>query len=363
MGWRLEHALATWGPRALLLLSALALLPLLRFASGGVVPAFVEVAPISVGSLETARVLAVHVRPGMLVAAGTVLAELDPSAIDAKIRVLRAERQREERDASESTFDRESALREAEADALDTELQLSAAQAELALRRDAVAARAERVRVGLETADTEADADVAALVVEQERLAAELAGRRQHRDSVRAWLAAGGVATSPAAIAIDEEITALLEEKRELTLRAPVDGRIATVWKRPGAVLRAGEPLLDLLPARGTDVIACLPERFPQEVPVGASASLLPATGGAAREGVVTDVLGLVDEAPERCRTRPDEFGWMRAVRIAVFGDALTPGARFSVRFGAPAVPSTRPSEPAAASAQGGPPESVPATP
>jgi hypothetical protein len=81
-------------------------------------------------------------------------------------------------------------------------------------------------------------------------------------------------------------------------------------------------------------VIACLPERYPVEVKAGTSVALRGTTGGGPRTGVVVDVVGLISEAPDRCKQRPNEVGWVRPVRIQVDGGGLVPGERFDVAFG-----------------------------
>jgi len=306
------------------------------------VPGYAEVSPIRVASLEEGRVSDVAVVSGAVVAAGDVIGVLDDAPIQGRIRVLRAELEQRGATLEGVQRDAQATLMAAQAEREETSARLRAAEQGLAVASERLAARTRQVELGLAARDElgPLETEVATYTGEVERLRARLQHRRDALALVQEGVEGSGDAPAPAlleevrAIAVVQEELALLEERRAaMTMRAPIDARVGGVHYRRGEVLPALQTLVELLPLETTTVVACVPEQYGVFVRAGTGADLAPADGGAPRTGTVVDVVGLVSEAPERCKQRPNEVGWVRPVRIAVDGGGLVPGQRFDVAF------------------------------
>lgn len=340
MHWRVQEFLAIQGPRVLTLGSLTAVVWLLLQGPSTGIPGFAEGDPVRVAALEAGRLTEVLAAPGDVVAAGQVVGRLDDGAIQATIRVREAELQQRGAALQNEERSAQSVVRLAVADEEDARALLAGAKEQLRLARDLVAERKRQVEAGLaegaslaplQAAVAEHQASVDRMIARVENLKAQTAAARA---------AAEGNETAPAVreevearSVVREELASLERRLASMTLRAPLAARVSAVHARPGEILPAHAPLIDLIPLETTTVVACLPEQLSDEVRAGSPAELRPATGGT-RTGVVVDVAGLVSEAPERCKQRPNDMGWVRPVRIAVEGGGLVPGQRFDVSFG-----------------------------
>jgi hypothetical protein len=88
-----------------------------------------------------------------------------------------------------------------------------------------------------------------------------------------------------------------------------------------------------LLPTETRAATACLPEQMAGVVTAGTGVRLEPSDGSEPRAGTVVEVIHQISRAPDRCQQRPNEFGWIRPVRIAVDGAGFVPGQRLRAVF------------------------------
>jgi multidrug resistance efflux pump len=341
MHWRTQELLIRHGSKALLLGSVAFVVTLAVLRPSGTVPGYAEVAPVRIGSLESGRVMTVDVAPGQLVAQGDRVAVLDDSPILGRIRVLQAELVRTGAVLEGEKREAQTALTLARAGQAESAARLAAARERMRLAEERLAEAQRQVNAGLATRDAleEPSSDVATLRGEVAQLSARLSAQAQ----VAGIAQAGSTASEGAADAVSEaralgvvqEEVALLElRRRDMVLTAPLAGRVAGVHFRVGEVVPELEVFAELLPLETTAVVACVPEQYRGRVAAGGPVELWPADGGAVRAGTVVDVSGLVSEAPDRCKQRPNETGWVRPVRIEVSGAGLVPGQRFDVAFG-----------------------------
>lgn len=85
----------------------------------------------------------------------------------------------------------------------------------------------------------------------------------------------------------------------DATVRAPIAGRLAAVFVRPGDAVQAGDPLFEIVDPGALQVEARLPERYVGQVRIGAPATLRTATGTAS--ATVLAVAPKVDPATGTC--------------------------------------------------------------
>lgn len=342
MHWRLQDLLSRHGPRVLLVSSLVLVVWLAGLSRVSGVPGYAEVSPVRVASLETARVAAVLVAAGDLVQGGEVLAELDPATVDGEIRVLEAELARFAAQLQDVEHDARAAQMSADAAVADSASRLSGAKETLAVREAWVQRAEQQVAAGLASADglPEARAELVELRGEVRRLQGELSHREEALRVAKQRASGSGGAEAPALqqssrarAVVEAELAAARDRRAGLTLRAPISARVSAVHHRVGEVLPAEQPLLELLPLSTSTVVACLPEQYGIGVRAGSRASLNSWSGGHTWSGVVLDVVGLVAEAPDRCKQRVNDLGWVRPVRIQAETGALVPGERFEVVF------------------------------
>ena len=345
MNWRAQDLLTRHGPKVLLLASLGFVITLAVARPAGTVLGYAEVAPVRVASLESGRVVGVTVTPGEIVAEGAIVGVLDDTPIRGRMRVLEAELSRSGAVLEGQQRDAQTALAFAQANRAESSARLKAAREGLRIAEQRLADRRKQVTAGLATRDSlvPLETEVATLRGEVSQLSARLEAQTSAATMAAEGMDADPGGTAPAvasetrAMGVVQEELALLEERRkDTTLRAPLAARVASVHYRVGEVLPELQVFAELLPLETTTVVACVPEQFRGLVRAGGKTELWPASGGAIRTGTVVDVSGLVSEAPDRCKQRPNEVGWVRPVRIQVDGAGLVPGQRFDVAFVAP---------------------------
>ena len=121
----------------------------------------------------------------------------------------------------------------------------------------------------------------------------------------------------------------------EMTLKAPIDGRVAAILHRAGEVLTAGTEVVTLVTGRPGAILVTAPEKI--------SVSLTPGYKVRVRrqgifrkavEGVVVELSPAIDQAPQRAWTSPSAPAWGRRVVIQANGLAeLLPGEAVYVQF------------------------------
>ena len=90
------------------------------------------------------------------------------------------------------------------------------------------------------------------------------------------------------------------EERRALALRAPANGQVLAIHKRPGEVVLPGEPILTLADPRAGDIIVFLPEGSREALDAGSRVDVTQVSGPSAARTVVTSISPVVERMPER---------------------------------------------------------------
>lgn len=307
--------------------------------------AYADAEPWRLAPAEPGLLADLKVRPGDRVAAGDVIALLEPSALDAELRVLEAQLALYE---AQATADVHAAATEADAIAV----QLAEAEADLA------EARATEAAVGRKVATFEGWAaqglggaeDRAAAEADRSTAAASARALTATVDALRRALtrARGGAraeAPGPATATrerdvVAAEIAALHLRRDALTLRAPGEGRVTAVHARPGAGVGPDLPLVEIAPETTDRVVACLIEREAGQVAPGQRAAIWPLDGSERRDATVTALSSRWHAPDPRCRTivTRDEFVLPVYLQLAPDAPGLPAGLRATVRFEPPAV-------------------------
>ena len=322
----------------------------------------VEVASAIDGRIETLPIALYQ-----YVETGEVIATLDPAQIQAGIATARAEmtrlrselgaeRARLENSERVSGFDRAMELRRYLSDESEARIDGLEIQGEIA--SNVVQEQRLRVRLarlqGLAEEGLTPAAEVEELELRIERTVAEIAADRellsasleelekaqQRTDFYRESLPeepAHAPILEPLDLALDVQeaaIDELLIAARELVVRAPVDGHVASLTGHRGRVVAAGDPLLTLIPSGVLEVEVFIPEAklgaLQVEDPVLLSSTLEP---NRLIESTVIRIAPDVRAVPERLWLDPaiPEFGRVALVRgTPALG--LTPGERVLVR-------------------------------
>ncbi len=340
MHWRVSHAVTEHGPRVLLIASVGVVAWLIVSGPRVGIPGYAEVAPVRIASLESAKVLSVEVSPGDIVQPGDIVGLLDDVPIQGRIRVLEAELARHSATLRQVEQEAGTTLRQALAEEADARSRVQGTRESVLAAERLLAERQRQVESGLAAATDleQLELELTTLRADERREQTQLEFKQAAVADARAQLVGMGDEAAPALLeevragsVLEEELAVLEARRQALTLRTPIAARVSAVHYREGEVLPANAIFTELLPLSTTTVMACLPEQFGSEVRAGTKADLYPADGGAMRVGTILDVEGLVSEAPERCKQRPNDFGWVRPIRLMVEGPGLVPGQRFDL--------------------------------
>jgi multidrug resistance efflux pump len=338
--WRVSHAVNEYGPRVLLIGSVAVVAWLIISGPKVGIPGYAEVAPVRIASLESAKVLWVDATPGDIVEPGDIIGMLDDSPLQGRMRVLVAELERHSATLQQVEQTAGTTLRLALAEEADARSRLQGTRESVVAAERLLGERQRQVAGGLAAAtDLERlEMELTTLRATERREQTHLEYQQADVAHARAQLVGLGDEAAPALLeevragSVLQEELALLEARRQaMTLRSPLAARVSVMHYRVGEVLPANAVFAELLPLSTTTVVACLPEQFGSEVRAGTKADMYPADGGDMRTGTIIDVEGLVSEAPDRCKQRPNEFGWVRPVRVQVDGPGLVPGQRFDL--------------------------------
>ena len=329
----------------------------------------VEVASAIDGRIETLPIALYQ-----YVETGEVIATLDPAQIQAGIATARAEmtrlrselgaeRARLENAERVSGFDRAMELRRYLSD--ESEARINGLEIQGDIASNVVQEQRLRVRLArlqgladegltptaeLEELDLRIKRTVAEIAADRELLAAnleELEKAQQRTDFYRESLPdepAHSPILEPLNLALDVQeaaIDELLISARELVVRAPVDGHVASLSGHRGRVIAAGDALLTLIPSGILEVEVFIPEAELGALSVEDSVLLSSATQPERTiESTVIRVAPDVREVPRRLWLDPaiPEFGRIALVRgTPALG--LTPGERVLVRRPDDALP------------------------
>jgi multidrug resistance efflux pump len=364
-GWRFREMLMKSGPW-LTLLATLGLAGWIHFGgpgpAGGKVVGFAQGVDSTVASLEVGRIAVLAVEPGQAVTAGQVIASLDPGPIDAEIAVVEAEKTRLEalipseqaesmQKLDESVESLERDLAEAQEAYAQAKSQAQALETERSRAKKLVE---DKLAVGEELAKLDVEyAAVKPVVDEKPRhiqlLKKQLEAARSRRERTVKTLDEKGVGPLAGDLLVaTAQLEQLKKRRADLVLRAPVSGRVTMIWKRPGDVVAAAEPLVTLVSAQNR-VVACVPERQALRVSHGDRAKLWVQGGpsSAPLTGTTVALAPIVTEVSLRCRRVPNLPAWGREVTIELDPSAeLVPGQAFDIDFDHSTAP-PKPPEPA----------------
>lgn len=222
-------------------------------------PGYVEAETVLLGPPVAGRLVARPVERGAEVAAGALLLALDPAAAEAAVAAARARLAVAEAELADlSTGRREVELEVIRAQRREALASLSLAEQELARAARLIATDAasrERHDRALAQLD-QARARVERIAAEE--AAAALGGREAALEAARARV---------------QERAAALSEARarlaDLSIHAPVGGRVEATYFEPGEWVAAGQPVLALLPPDAVKLRFFMPEPALARVPPG----------------------------------------------------------------------------------------------
>lgn len=329
---RPRHLRLLWGstwPWLVWALIALGCYALYRGNSGPTREVFgaVEWAPVALAPVEPCRLAEVLVSPGQPVRAGQVVARAETRGLELALAEARdlaiAEDAAETRRRAEAIHRLESSRRE---------LQLEQARdtAEREVYRAEAARLEELYQRRLITSETLAAVRARAAALEQScRLFPDLLAEIERElVALRTPEAAAARASSA------QSTLALLEWRREqATFTAPVDGTVAQVFHRPGEVVTADTPILQILPAGTSRIVAFWPEGSGFTCAPGDELEMRVVETGELLRGRVVALSPDVVAVPDRASPLPDRLVRGRRVYLEPLQPcALPPGASVAVR-------------------------------
>jgi HlyD family secretion protein len=321
----------------------------------GTSPGFGEREEYRVAAERTGRIATLEVSLGQRVKAGQLIAALETTDLDARLRMARhtEERLRAELQAvlvksqtaaltnthqlqrTEETYQAELALAQGRARVKSAELEALAAQIaelrDLMARKMVVKQELNTYLVRQSTLASEEREAREAIVLARSQLAAAQ-GRRQ---ALPEYSAATTTAPLSAHLAESASARQRLEALRQATLlRAPADGLVSTIHLRAGEVARPGEPVVSLVAEHVNRVVVCVAEVEAGLVQLGARATVYARDGRAPLHGRVVSLGPMVSEVPVRCQRIAQQPAWGREAILQLDqASDLLPGMAFDISF------------------------------
>lgn len=272
--------------------------------------------PVEVAAAETARLLDLPVTLHQRVRAQDVVARLDASMLEAEREraLARVPEAADERTRGALTEARQFAqgLDDRLADRASIAASIAEDEAELVTLRERLTEEQQLAAAGASSRRAVAEWEARIRVVEA-RLKANRAALALASSAASA--ARRRMETLPAegywaVHQVDVELRLLDLRIDEHELRAWVDGEVSWVYRRPGEVIRAGEPVVQIRPVSTREVVAYLPPARAQGLEPGARAAVRRATGQVVRGELVSVGAG-PQEVPTALWTTPSwpEYG------------------------------------------------------
>jgi multidrug resistance efflux pump len=346
--WRLGDLL---GRHAALLLAAgcgvgaWALLGGLAAGTHGMARGYVEDVPLAVSPPRAGRLAELRVDLGTPVKRGEVVARLDTTELEAlKVKLL-AERDVAVAKVGAAGDEQDTALLRSEVWRLRTVAESKQDDAELrALERELQRMESLYDRQLVKASDIEP------LRRRRDALTARVATFESAASGGRAGLGWKAEQPDRHASSLKKRLLPLREELRVAEaalaetevqiagalLRAPADGVVAAIGRRPGEIAAAGEAVVTITTGRPGVVIAFLPEQR-ADVKVGARVSVAGLrVADRGRQGRVIEIAPDIAEVPVRFRASPTIPVWARRAAVALDGapdGRWLPGQEVRVRF------------------------------
>jgi HlyD family secretion protein len=335
----------------LALIAALAVFFLVRSTglATGSARGFAEAIPLNVGSAAGGRMIELRVGVGQAVKAGDVIAKLDTTPLALERQRIAAERSVLEAKLLAETSREEDSVTRAEVWRLRTVAEAERDRAALA----ALDKEIERLTGLLEEQLVKAS-DVEPILRERAAMAARVGSYERARAQGRAGLGDEATPAAPGAhaSAVQVRITPLrraLEVNQArldqidhkigtLVLKAPADGWVSTILRRPGEIVAAGEPAVVVVAHRPGVFEIHVPSREQRPIEVGMTVAISRA-GMFSRSvrGRVIEVSPTVVEMPPRLRSSPQVPLWGRLIRVDASDSAvmraLPPGQEVRIRL------------------------------
>lgn len=246
---------------------------------------------------EPGVIKAIDVAVGERVAAGAVLAELDPSGLAIDLAQARADA-----GAAAASYAGGTVAERARAGAL---ARVAAARAHLSSVQNAkvdVDARAlereQALYAGGVAAAKDVDAARAQLAADQAEVVSARADVAQAESDLRAAQAQGPVASAQLASARDK-VAAAQRNLGNAVLRAPVDGVVTGILKHVGEVADPSQPLLTLGPPSSATITLTAGNADARKIRAGDAATITGSSGSGSGTGVVRTVVPSVDPATQ----------------------------------------------------------------
>ena len=310
---------------------------------------FSEAIPLNVASAAGGRMIELRVGVGHTVKAGDIIAKLDPKPFELERQRVLAERSMLEATLLAETSKEEDSVTRAEVWRLRTVAGAQGDQAALA----ALDREIQRLN-GLLADQLIKASDVEPVLRERDALAARVRSYESAKQAGRAGLggkrATGKVSAHSAAVQLRvaplrQELVVNQAELDEidfkistLVLKAPADGYVSTIVRRPGEMLAPNEAAVIIVAHRPGVFEIYIPSRELRPLSVGMTA-LVSRTGLISRSvrGRVIEVSPTVVEMPPRLRSSPQVPLWGRLIRVDVSHDPvlreLPPGEEVRIRL------------------------------
>jgi len=320
----------------------------------------------SVAPPRRAKLKTVAVQLGATVAAGQLLAELDPIELDNELAAARAERERAiaaiQAELAAQHRDRADVARRfalgaeganaqfvtAEAASRAAAAELAAIDRELAEQRDLVAQHLATTTtvnaLALRRAALAKQVDSAGRVLGVLRGNASAATQRttgvDPGGAIDSVLAPLETAVRTAELRVDQ----LEHERQGLTLRAPTDGVVEQLPLHPGDLAGPDIPVATIVASDTARVVACIPEARASRVEIGLGAELTSAYDHARGAGAIESLTREIAPLPARCQAPGSKAIAMGRVAVIALDVPLPglPGETQLVRFAARRHPVAR---------------------
>jgi HlyD family secretion protein len=285
--------------------------------------------PVEIASLETGRLMALKVSLHDEVSARDVVAVLDPAPLEEQREVLAAQmRAVEQTVASDMATDTNKAV--------STQLKRAQIQADIREDEAIIAALQQDKRIAEDLRDKGVgSANAVRSIDNQISIArARLSGNRQ--------IYSGGLQPDPDVeipkendwhvVAAARTLDMMDNRIRRMDLVAVISGQVTQIYKEPGEIVFAGEPVIQITRTGTSEVLAYVPTASAIGLDAGSTAYVVRGTGQIIR-GALVSVGSSPHPLPEQLWHNPAYPEWGVPVRIKLDTGEIGPGEKVAVRI------------------------------